>query len=385
VLVVDQFEELWTQAPAESAARDAHRERQQYPFIEALLAAANDPGNPVQVAITLRADFLHRAAEHGDLARAIAQHDLIVSPMTPDELRRAIESPAQVAGAAFEPGLVDELIAQTAGRHGALPLLEYTLLELWNARRSDGAITWAAFRALGGVEGALAARADAILAEHYIPAEHDELRHLLVRLVQPGENAVDTRRRALLADPPAGSAVEELQTLLAPLVDARLLQQDRDWRAFPTSAPEAGCRFFTETRHNICGNILASWRAHGLEFDGRTGTSEAESVALFGLPLSDTQSETFSDGQRYVVQWFERARFELHPENGPPYDILLGLLGAELRSVAQLPTPTPIPTTTPTPTATRQPRDRPRPRPTVTPSPQPTSTPKPTATLPPYP
>jgi hypothetical protein len=172
----------------------------------------------------MHADFLHRAAEHAGLAHAIGEHDLIVSPMAPDELRRAIECPAQAAGAMFEPGLVDELIAQAAGRVGALPLLEYTLLELWNARRSDGTFTWAAFHALGGVEGALAARADATLTEHYTPAQQDELRHLLVRLVQPGEHTTDARRRALLADlAPTGSSVEAVQSLLAPLVVARLL------------------------------------------------------------------------------------------------------------------------------------------------------------------
>jgi len=222
VLVVDQFEELWTQAPAEPLARAAHHDQQQRPFIEALLAAARD--HSILVILTMRADFLHRAAEHAGLARALGEHDLIVSPMAPDELRRAIECPAQVAGAMFEPGLVDELIAQAAGRVGALPLLEYTLLELWNARRSDGTLTWAAFHALGGVEGALAARADATLTEHYTPAQQDDLRHLLVRLVQPGEHTTDTRRRALLADlAPAGSSVDVMQSLLAPLVDARLL------------------------------------------------------------------------------------------------------------------------------------------------------------------
>jgi hypothetical protein len=175
--------------------------------------------------------------------------------------------------------------------------------------------------------------------------------------------------------------------LLGRLGADRLRQQDRDWRAFPTSTPQAGCRFFAETSHNICGDMLAVWRAHGLEFDGRAGTSEAESLALFGQPLSDAQPETIGDGRRAIVQWFERACFELHPENPPPYDVLLGLLGAEVRSVAQPPTPTPMPTATPTPTATPRPRSRPRPRPTTTPPPRPTakptSTPRPT--LPPYP
>ncbi len=57
------------------------------------------------------------------------------------------------------------------------------------------------------------------------------------------------------------------------------------------------------------------------------GTSEPESLALFGLPVSEPQTETV-EGSSYTVQWFERARFELHPENQPPYNVLLGRLGA---------------------------------------------------------
>jgi hypothetical protein len=107
----------------------------------------------------------------------------------------------------------------------------------------------------------------------------------------------------------------------------------RDWAQFSKSAPKAGCRYFAETGHNICEPFLSYWRGHGLEFDGRTGKSEAESLALFGLPLSDPQPETI-EGKSYTAQWFERARFEQHPENAPPYDILLGLLGANSASTA---------------------------------------------------
>jgi transcriptional regulator with XRE-family HTH domain len=223
VLVIDQFEELWSLAPAEQAACAAFTCEQQQPFIRLLLAAATNSGS-ITIILTLRADFLHRAAEDGALARAIGQHDLVVGPMGADELRRAIERPAQLAGGALEPGLADELIAQVAGRPGALPLLEYTLLELWKGRRSDGMLTWETFHALGGVEGALAARADAILATHYSPAQQEQLRQSLVRLVQPGENVADTRRRIPLADLVlAGGGLDSVQALLKPLIDERLL------------------------------------------------------------------------------------------------------------------------------------------------------------------
>jgi hypothetical protein len=125
--------------------------------------------------------------------------------MQPDELRRAIEGPAELAGCGFEPGLVDELVEQVGGQPGTL--------------------TWQAFKELGGVEGALASRADAILKQHYAaPERRDDLRRILLRLVQPGEGAADTRRRVPLADlAPAAGSIEDVQALLQPLADARLI------------------------------------------------------------------------------------------------------------------------------------------------------------------
>jgi hypothetical protein len=120
--------------------------------------------------------------------------------------------------------------------------------------------------------------------------------------------------------------------LLGRLGADRLAQQGRDWQTFPKSGAQGGCRFFPETGHNVCGDILSAWRANGLEFDGRAGKTEAENLALFGLPLGDPQVETLSDGKPYTVQWFERGRFELHPENAAPYNVLLGLLGNEIRA-----------------------------------------------------
>jgi sortase (surface protein transpeptidase) len=117
----------------------------------------------------------------------------------------------------------------------------------------------------------------------------------------------------------------------------RLLRQGQDWKAFPSETTAANCRSFSETGHAVCGAILTTWRSSGLNFDGDRRISEAESLALFGLPLSDARAEQQADGKIYVVQWFERARFELHPENAPPYNVLLGLLGRELAPTAAAP------------------------------------------------
>ncbi|MEY3988936.1 MAG: hypothetical protein RI985_17 [Chloroflexota bacterium] len=124
----------------------------------------------------------------------------------------------------------------------------------------------------------------------------------------------------------------------------RLQQQGRDWFGFAKSGDTGGCRVFGETGHAVCGKILQAWRSNGLQLDSNLAISEAESLALFGLPISGVQTETLSDGKQYQVQWFERARFELHPENAAPYDVLLGLLGNETQSASAQPAPAPTQT-----------------------------------------
>lgn len=87
--------------------------------------------------------------------------------------------------------------------------------------------------------------------------------------------------------------------------------------ADPPVAPKAGARFFTETGHNVAGGFLTYWTSNG-------------GLAQFGYPISEEFVETLEDGKPYTVQYFERARFELHPENPAPYNILLGQFGRRI-------------------------------------------------------
>jgi sortase (surface protein transpeptidase) len=116
--------------------------------------------------------------------------------------------------------------------------------------------------------------------------------------------------------------------LLGRIGAERLGTYARSQRAARPQEPGHDCRFFAETSFAACGDILAAWRASGLNLDGDPRISERESMALFGLPLTDAQIED-TPGGHYTVQWFERARFELHPENAPPHHVQLGLLGSE--------------------------------------------------------
>jgi hypothetical protein len=121
--------------------------------------------------------------------------------------------------------------------------------------------------------------------------------------------------------------------LLSRLGAEVLQQQNRNWYTFPRAeGPADGCRYFEQTGQNVCGALLDAWQSNGLDLNGNgiAGDTEAENLALSGLPLGGEMTEQPGDGGEYTVQWFERIRLELHPENDPPYNVLAGLLGREL-------------------------------------------------------
>jgi hypothetical protein len=92
--------------------------------------------------------------------------------------------------------------------------------------------------------------------------------------------------------------------------------------ADPPVAQQSGATFFAETGHNVSGDFLGYWQANG-------------GLAQFGYPLSEVISEKLEDGNTYQVQYFERARFEAHPENAAPYNVLLGLFGRNIYASTQ--------------------------------------------------
>ncbi|GAC1564888.1 MAG: hypothetical protein NVS2B7_38990 [Herpetosiphon sp.] len=118
--------------------------------------------------------------------------------------------------------------------------------------------------------------------------------------------------------------------LLGRLGDDRLRQEGRDWRTLPKADPGT-VHYYAETGHAIAPQFWSYWRSHGLAF-GDAGVSERESLALFGLPLSEPTMETNASGDTVLTQWFERARFEYHPAEPAPYTVLLGLLGDEIQA-----------------------------------------------------
>ena len=214
LLVVDQFEELFTQA------RDPdERDR----FLAELAHAVVEPMSPLRVIATLRADHYDAPLRQASIAELVTRTTVTVRPMAPDELDRAIRLPAASVGVEVEPALASELVAGLDARSSALPLLQFSLTELFD-RRVSNTMLLATHRELGGLTGALAARADRILAAGG-PDDEAEARRIFGRLVTFGEGSDDTRRRALRSE--FGDR-ERTAWLIDAFVTARLLSADRD-------------------------------------------------------------------------------------------------------------------------------------------------------------
>jgi hypothetical protein len=121
---------------------------------------------------------------------------------------------------------------------------------------------------------------------------------------------------------------------LGRLGDDLLETRGEHWQSVAPGEPTPGCLWFAETRHSVCDQapglgFKSYWEHHGLADPALS--SYAQSLALFGLPLTEARLETNpTDGQQYLTQWFERARFEWHPQEPDSYKVLLGLLGSEV-------------------------------------------------------
>lgn len=186
LLVIDQFEELFTQTETEM-----ERAR----FLKCLYHAVMDADSRLRVVITLRADLYDRPLLYADFGGLIREQTEVVLPLNTSEMEDAIIGPAHWLGLRFEPGLVAAIIADVNQQPGALPLLQYALTELFEHR--DGfVLTRAAYQESGGVLGALARRADELYESLDIPSQ-EAARQLFLRMVTLGEGVDDTRRRVL--------------------------------------------------------------------------------------------------------------------------------------------------------------------------------------------
>ena len=234
VLIIDQFEELFTLAAAD--------DRQQ--FLDLILGAVNYASDRFKLVLTLRADFISPCLEIPELALILQRSSVLVPPyLTENDYREAILRPAEQVGLHVEPGLVEVLLQELDHSAGDLPLLEFVLEQLWQQRRS-GALTLQAYQQqIGGLRGALERKAQAV----YDSLDADSqacARWIFLSLTQLGEGTEDTRRRVAKSELvvkkyPAELVDRTLQALTAAkLVVIGLDELDAHSKGAPSQNPD---------------------------------------------------------------------------------------------------------------------------------------------------
>jgi serine/threonine protein kinase/formylglycine-generating enzyme required for sulfatase activity len=207
VVFVDQAEELLSVASAEEAAR----------FSQCCSLSLSLIGG-LRWLMAIRGDFVARLAALPGLGDELQRSLYFLRPLSPELLREAIVGPVRAHGVTFESErLVENLVLAGQAPSGSLPLLQFALSELWESRdQRQNKITTAALEAIGGVNGALAQHADAVLAG-LSPAERDQARRILVELV----NSDGTRARRTLGELRANEPVTA--KALDALIEGRLV------------------------------------------------------------------------------------------------------------------------------------------------------------------
>ena len=218
LLIIDQFEELFSMVASEETRRL---------FLDSLLTVASDQRSRVKVVLTMRADFFDRPLEHPEFGDLVVAGDGRCHCPDRGGAGPGHSRPGSGVGVELEPGLVGEMIHEVEGQPGALPLLQYALTELFK-RREGNLLTAHAYRATGGVLGALGRRAEE-LYEELSPQAKEAARQLFLRLVTVDELSGDTRRRVRRTEL-KGLSVDQgaLDAVLHQFGSFRLLSYDRD-------------------------------------------------------------------------------------------------------------------------------------------------------------
>lgn len=210
LLVIDQFEEVYTLC-SDAAERKL--------FIDSLLnAVENVPG--LTVVLTLRADFYGEALSYNRFADALIGAQFNLGAMNVDELKLAIEQPAKNINVELESGLTERLIHAVSESPSDLPLLEFTLTQLWD-KQYEGKLTHQAYEEIGGVETALSHYAEAVYGKLSV-TDKKKVQQIFIQLVQPGEINTDIRRLATCEE------VKVNWELVTKLASARLVVTNRN-------------------------------------------------------------------------------------------------------------------------------------------------------------
>jgi len=240
LLIIDQFEELLTLCLEEE-------EEKKQRFIKLLAQVTKVPNSRLSIVITIRADFFKPCLEYFDLNYLLEKYLILMPPLVREDLEKAIRNPAEILGYRFETGLLGSILDDLGKERGCLPLLQFTLRELWERRdREKQLLKLEDYQDLGGVIGALNRRADQ-LYQSLDQQQKDWIKQIFLKLVKINLDEPSTRQRQPKTElselvfesinnirsslvEPVDTTInqQEISDLIDRLIDARLLVTDFD-------------------------------------------------------------------------------------------------------------------------------------------------------------
>lgn len=222
VILVDQFEETFTQTQTEDCA----------PFIDLLTEAARVENGRVTIILSIRADFVSHCARYRELRALVSQQFQLVGAMDPPDLAKAITLPALEVGAKIDPALVSRMMADMKGEPGALPLMSFALRDLFEAKKPAKGepmdLTLPEYLRRGGIESALERHANKVF-EQFNNEQKALARGIFSKLIEVGQGRADTRRTAVFHELiPAGTTQDAVETVVHTLTQegVRLITTD---------------------------------------------------------------------------------------------------------------------------------------------------------------
>jgi WD40 repeat protein/energy-coupling factor transporter ATP-binding protein EcfA2 len=217
VIFIDQFEEVFTQIS---------KEEERVSFLNLLTHAATIENGRVIILFSMRSDFVSNCATYPQLNALLNQQFVQIGAMQPGELVNAIAQPALRVGLRIDPDLIAQIINDMRGEPGTLPLMQFALKDLFEARQAKGsiiALTLSDYLEREGIQKMLERHADEAFAK--LSKSEQELAHSIFSgLIKIGRDTQVTRHTALFDDlVPANTKAEEVKLTLQKLADARLI------------------------------------------------------------------------------------------------------------------------------------------------------------------
>ena len=292
VLIIDRFEELFTLCPSPER-REA--------FADVLLGLVTSAKKHIVLA-TLRSEFEAQIAALPQLHAAFGNAQFRLPPLSASELHDAIVEPAQLVGLKFEPGLVERLVKEILGEPAGLPLLQFTLLKLWDLRDRNR-LTLDAYRKIGGGRLALARTADEVYAQ-LSPEEQATLKTIVLLMVRPAAGMEVVTSSVRRSDMYAKADRSSVDHVLGSMIAARLI------RPIPTNVGERRVelahgalvwnwprlvewldeeRIATRRRVRLT-TAAEQWKAHGKDKGGLLGGSLLDEARSYA-DLTDFEQE----------------------------------------------------------------------------------------------